>query len=315
MKFLIVSPRQRSGGSIVLHKLCYYLEKHGHEAKILLICRGCFNNKNTISSWLIWFSYNFLNTVACSAYKLTKSISNGRYALFSKFFYEPVRGIKYCYNPITPSDAIVVYPEIIYGNPLHGKKVVRWLLYYNKFSGIDEAFDKDDLVFCYRDIFNDVKLNPEGRRLGMGHFDFAIYKQTNFQPREGSCYILRKGKHRPDIPINLDGPVIDDLSEEEKVKVFNKCKYCYLYDTQTFYATIAAVCGAIPIIVPEAGKSRRDYLGDGDVAYGVAYGDSEEEINYALQTRDLCIKGLQDVEKWSDRQAMDFIAACKDYFQ
>lgn len=315
MKFVVVSPRQRSGGSIVLHKLCYYLEQQGHEARIFLICRGCFQNKNTILSWLIWFIYNCLNIAARSAYKLTGSITHGRYAVFSRFFYEPVQGINYCYNPIVSSDAIVVYPEIIYGNPLHAKKIVRWLLYYNKFSDADGAFGKDDLVFCYRDIFNDVKLNPEGRRLGLGHFDFATYRQTNFQAREGCCYILRKGKKRPDIPSGLDGPVIDGLSEAEKARVLNRCRYCYLYDTQTFYAVIAAVCGAVPVIVPEPGKGRGDYLGDGEAAYGVAYGDSDEEINYAVRTRDLCIKGLKDVEEWGSRQVTDFIAVCKDYFQ
>ena len=45
MRFIVVSPRQRSGGSIVLHKLCKYLEKQGHEARVFLICRGCFTNK------------------------------------------------------------------------------------------------------------------------------------------------------------------------------------------------------------------------------------------------------------------------------
>lgn len=314
MRFVVVSPRQRSGGSIVLHKLCYYLEQQGHEARIFLICRGCFQNTNKITSWLIWFTYNILNIIACLVYKLTYKLTNGRYALFSRFFYEPVKGIKYCYNPILTSDTIVVYPEIIYGNPLHGKRVVRWLLYYNRFENIDEAFQKSDLVFCYRDIFNDTRLNPEGKRLGLGHFDFATYRQTNFQTREGCCYILRKGKKRPDLPSELDGPVIDNLSEEEKVKALNKYKYCYLYDTQTFYVVIAAVCGAVPVIVPESGKGRCDYLGEGDTAYGVAYGDTEEEINYALETRELCIKGLKDVEAWGSQQVTDFIAACENYF-
>ncbi len=36
MKFLIVSPRQTSGGSIVLHILCKLLMDRGHDAKNFL---------------------------------------------------------------------------------------------------------------------------------------------------------------------------------------------------------------------------------------------------------------------------------------
>ena len=314
MRFIVVSPRQRSGGSIVLHKLCDYLERQGHEAQVFLICRGCFTNKRLWFSWLIWLTYNILNCLAYQLCRCTRRLNKNNTGLFEKFFYEPVKGVKYWYGMKAPADAIVVYPEIIYGNPLRGKKVVRWLLYYNHFSERDAAFQEKDLFFCYREIFNDIRLNPEGRKLGIGHFDFSTYKQTNFDARTGCCYILRKGRNRSDLPRIFEGPIIDDFSEIEKVKILNQCRYCYLYDTQTFYAVIAAVCGAIPIIVPEPGKSRKDYLGNDDISYGVAYGDSEEEVHYAIKTRDLCIQGLKDVENWGEQQVGSFLATCQEYF-
>ena len=314
MRFIVVSPRQRSGGSIVLHKLCKYLEKQGHEARVFLICRGCFTNKILCGSWLLWVIYNTLNFLAYQICRFTRKLNKNNRGLFEKFFYEPVKGVKYWYGMKAPADVVVIYPEIIYGNPLHGKKIVRWLLYYNRFSENDEAFQEKDLFFCYREIFNDPQLNPEVRKLGLGHFDFSTYAQTNFCDRNGCCYILRKGKKRSDLPQKLNGPVIDNFSEADKVKILNQCKYCYLYDTQTFYAVIAAVCGAIPIIVPEPGKSRKDYLGNDDTSYGVAYGDSDEEIDYAIKTRDLCIQGLKDVESWGEQQVNDFVSVCKEYF-
>ena len=221
MKFIIVSPRQHSGGSIVLHRLCQYLQDQGHEASVFLICRGCFSSKRTFLSWFIWLCYNIADFVAYHVFKLLAGI--GFVAPFENFFYSPIKNIKRWYGFKVPSDVIVVYPEIVYGNPLHAQKVVRWLLYFNKFHD-DKAFGNKDLVFCYRDIFNDSKLNPQGRRLGFSYFDFGMYKQTNFAERRGVCYILRKGKNRKDLPSTFIGPVIDNLSERKKVKILNGCK-------------------------------------------------------------------------------------------
>ena len=312
MKFIIVSPRQHSGGSIVLHRLCQYLQDQGHEASVFLICRGCFSSKRTFLSWFIWLCYNIADFVAYHVFKLLAGI--GFVAPFENFFYSPIKNIKRWYGFKVPSDVIVVYPEIVYGNPLHAQKVVRWLLYFNKFHD-DKAFGNKDLVFCYRDIFNDSQLNPKGRRLGFSYFDFGMYKQTNFAERQGVCYILRKGKNRKDLPSTFIGPIIDNLSECRKVKILNRCEYCYLYDTQTFYGTIAAVCGAIPIVVLEKGKTRNDYLGNGETGYGVAYGDTESEVDFAIKTRNLCLEDLKKLEIYGEQQVIEFIKTCEDYFK
>ncbi|MDZ4067627.1 MAG: hypothetical protein U1E06_12405, partial [Tabrizicola sp.] len=41
-------------------------------------------------------------------------------------------------------DAIVVYPEVIAGNPLGAKRVVRWLMYPPKLRGTSASFGPDD---------------------------------------------------------------------------------------------------------------------------------------------------------------------------
>ena len=46
------------------------------------------------------------------------------------------------------------------------------------------------------------------------------------------------------------------------------------------------MCGCIPIVMVERGKKREDYLKNDDRVYGVAYGDSKEEIKYAVQTKE-----------------------------
>ena len=132
----------------------------------------------------------------------------------------------------------------------------------------------------------------------LSHFDHDLYRQYNFGVREGDCYIIRKGSQRADLPNTFAGPIIDGLKETEIVEIFNKCKYCYCYDTQTFYASIAAVCGCIPIIIPEPGKTKKDYLNESEMyTPGLAWGTSQDEIEYAINTRQELLNRLDFTER------------------
>ncbi len=314
MKFLIVTPRQRSGGSIVLHKLCKCLQNQGHESSVFYICRHCFADDSVMMSWLICILYNFADFVAKQVFLLSCFLSGGRCKLFAKYFYEPVKGVNRKWSPFISEDTIVVYPEIIFGNPLKAKYVVRWFLFHYRHKGKPHAYGKNDFFICYREIFNDPDLNPKGHTVCLGHFDSDLYCQINYKERSGCCYIVRKGKSRPDLPETWDGEVIDDYSEEEKVAVLNSVRYCYLYDTQSFYGQVAAACGAIPVVIPEPGKNRGDYLGTDEVCYGVAYGISKSEIEYALSTREKCLESLKAINSWADDQAKLFVKLCEQRF-
>ena len=141
-----------------------------------------------------------------------------------------------------------------------------------------------------------------------------MYKQTNFGERSGCCYIVRKGNNRCDLPKDFDGAIIDDWAEELKVKELNKCKYCYFYDTQTFYTVIAAVCGCIPVVILEPGKTKSDYLSSGEHPAGIAYGNSEEELTYAVNTREECIRRLAEANDYNAVSAKYFIDICRENF-
>ena len=165
---------------------------------------------------------------------------------------------------------------------------MRWLLYYNRYD--DTAFGKNDLVIAYREQFNDVSLNP-------------------------LCPTLRLSNlNRKDLPAEYDGIVIDNLTEREKVEVFNQCEWCYSYDMQTFYTNIAAFCGCKVICVPEKGKSRADYLKSEDPGYGVAYGDSEKELEWAEATRCKIQERLNGIEETNKKNVAYFIDLCYNYF-
>lgn len=303
--FIIVSPRQSKGGAIVLHVLCRELIKLGYDAKIFYK-EGCSFKKNKCLFWCEYLYFVIKDVV--------KNLLIPFSFLFHKtnfldgYVYKPVKGVKRKVFPFFAKDnTIVVYPEIEYGNFLEAKYVVRWFLYYNRFENDENAYGKSDLFFCFRKIFNDVKLNPLCRELSFNNFDWDLYKQTNFKQRQGVCFIIRKGNTRNDLPKSFDGIIVDQLSEKEKVKVFNSCEYCISYDTQTFYTTIATVCGCKTIIIPEIGKTRSDYLKNDERKFGVSYGYSVEEIEYAEKTREKIFEKLGEIENLNKKNVDYFI--------
>lgn len=310
MKFVIVSHKQTGGGAIVLHKLAKTLQECGYDSTVFYV-REVSDNRGLFLYYQ--FKYNIKEFVKLL---ITKVLPDSKFSekIYQGYIYLPVHGCKRKYIPWVDDDTIVIYPEILRGNPLHAKHVVRWLLFYNRFPGDDTWYAPSDLFVAYREQFNDKKLNPRNYILKIFNFDYELYKRTNYGSREGSCYVIRKGSERCDLPGKFDGPVIDNLCEPEKVRILNQCEKCYLYDTQTFYASIAALCGCIPIVVPEPGKTRKDYVKEDDKIFGVAYGDTPEEIEYAIRTRDKVQQRITNMLRDNEPNVLNFVKVCKDYF-
>ena len=291
-KVIIVSPDPIYGGSLVLFKVNQLLNEEGIDSRIFI--SNAYRNPElpVIIFWIKWIIKTIMHT--------GKKVYNGK-----KF--------RRKYTPfIDKRNTIVIYPEKIYGNYMGAKNVVRYFLYYNKYS--NDAYGKDDLFICYRKQFNDYNLNPDEKQLFIECFDKNIYRKYNYEKRSGKCYIIRKGKNRIDLPTEFDGPIIDELPEEEKVRIFNECEYCYSYDTQTFYTKIASYCGCIPIVVTEDGKNINNYVTLEDKRYGIAYGDSASEIEYAKRTQKDLIEEINNIEKNNIKAIRNFIKLLEQVF-
>ena len=299
-KIIIYNIINDNGGPIVLSALCKTLREIGYDARVLFTNQFRTHNGSALwDAYIVWrflirnyiYHYLFLLFPRCQYLKIRQ---------FPKKTVSAMEGIKIQYNPFfNRRNSIIIYPEILYGNPLFATNVIRWFLYFNRYKNHPEAYNKNDLFICFREIFNDSILNPQRITLTINYFDRALYRQYNFGERTGNCYIIRKGRNRPDLPKEFDGPVYDDnMSQEDLVRMLNYHKYCYTYDTQTFYTAVACVCGCIPIVVMEEGKTIEDYLGEKEMEhYGVAYGDSKEQIEYAIRTRDKRIEQLEFDER------------------
>lgn len=202
-------------------------------------------------------------------------------------------------------DDIVIYPEIVAGNPLNAKNVFRWILYTpGVHTGIID-YNESDTLIVYRDVFinRDIQnYNMAKTTLFISYFMDDIYKQTNFGIRSGSCYMIRKYKGETNAH-DSDSICLDGYDHIEIAKIFNEKKYFISYDQQTAYSWYAAMCGCIPIIIPSNNLSKKEWAKSS--RYGEAYGF--DDIQYALDTRDMLMQKINESKKISNENVKNFI--------
>mgnify|MGYP001402954109 CR=1 FL=1 len=223
------------------------------------------------------------------------------------------------------NNTIVVYPEVIEGNPLKAKHVVRWILCdlgIHCSKNIYKTWSLDDLVFHFS-TFNS-KCDP--RNIDLLYtvwIDQAV--KNNDLPRNGSCYLFKKASsfHKNIRLIHpMNSVLIDNCSNEEIINIFNSKEYFYCYDPYSFYASMAALCGCIPIVYPINGISKLDwlkskaifqpYLDKHDNISGIAYGIND--IQYAKNTIQNVSKEKKDIVKFGKKTIINFIDKVDTYF-
>ncbi|RZL04453.1 MAG: hypothetical protein EOP36_00105 [Rubrivivax sp.] len=281
------------GGLMALHKLCDVLNKSGEEAYMWPQHEKLPPRFARIRAW--WYALKY----KIQPHKRKHFALNPNYD-----------------SPIAPigklKDAIVIYPEIISGNPLRAKRVVRWFLNKPGRLNVHTNYSPDDLCFCYQETFNDPELNPEGRQLIIISVMDDVYKQTHFGPRSGTCYILRKGRHRVVDPAALDGPIIDGLSHQDIARIFNECDYCISYDSYSMYSAYAAMCGCKSIVVPEPGIDKQQWQPVEEMTYGIAYGT--DDVESAMQTRDKMMATYARLVEDNFKSVRNFTRECEKRF-
>jgi hypothetical protein len=221
-------------------------------------------------------------------------------------------------NPIASradlDGAIIVYPEVIGGNPLGGDRVVRWFLNKPGFFFPKVRYGPDDAFFFFIAAFNDPAINPNPANLLRVMYLHPAYRRINAGPREGACYIVRKGAGRS---LNRHPPgavAIDAMDHEEKAATFNRCTTLYSYDPYTFYTFYAAICGCVPIVVPIKGVSKSEWAGEAELELGHAYGDEKAEVEWAMATRGAMLEALDRRFDEDNKLVHRFVAVCVQHF-
>lgn len=88
---------------------------------------------------------------------------------------------------------IVIYPDIVVGNPLNSNCVVRYLLHYAGFLGGQKNFPDNELVFCYTKKIANYANASDKNTLFMPICNTEVfYPPNDGSVRQGSCFYASK---------------------------------------------------------------------------------------------------------------------------
>jgi hypothetical protein len=281
------------GGVVALHRLCDLLNREGCAAVLWPEKRPAFDPSHPLSSgWRVFRHF--------------RRRKNRLFATWPGFDTPPARQSDL-------RNAIVVYPEVVDGNPLNATRVVRWLLHKPGFHTGRSRYGPGDRFFFYQKAFDDPTVNPHGDNLLKTVFvRDDVYRRVNFGERRGTCYILRKGKGRRIVHDLTDSVLVDDLSHAALAEVFNRVQTCISYDSYTMYSMFAALCGCVSVVVPEEGVGKEQWYPDPRDRYGLAYGF--DDVDHAVRTQPLLLPRLKEQESLANESVRSFIARCGEYF-
>jgi hypothetical protein len=225
------------------------------------------------------------------------------------------------------NNTAVIYCEGIRGNPLNAPFTVRWMLselgknvpYENV-----NTWGKNELVYYFN---SEPKFNTYPDRMGnIYKLLTVIYinskiKTNNYNERHGYCHTFRKSHmHKNITHIHPEDSfeVTVFHTQEDYVEIFNKYKYFVSYDPLTFLTIIAPLCGCISIVYPLEGVSKKEWLKRGAlseyfkekneyVLYGIAYGNTSEELEFAKNTIHLVEGQWNDIKNYENKLIYNFI--------
>ena len=199
-------------------------------------------------------------------------------------------------------DAVVVYPEIVSGNPLDAKRVVRWVLNTpgNIGSSTENTWGKDDFVFLFSENFKCGRSHSGILRVMDFRFDVFYNKELD---RDIDCCVLfykQKTVSRKDIEsisrsnesvVRLDDYISDLASVSE---VLNRCKRMYSFDTNSYYNVAAAMCGCEVTVVPSDSTAKEDWVkNEPCYRYGISYGLDDDSASVGS---DVVVNHLKSLE-------------------
>lgn len=144
---------------------------------------------------------------------------------------------------------IIIYPEMVFGNPLEFQNVVRWILYYPGVNGGSTSYSDYEVLFTFSKDFFDASL------LYIPTIDLSIYCD-NGTPKMIDCVFIYKGGKWKDIPELDNLTTITNLypeKQEDLVKLLQKTNTLYSYDDCSALLEEAALCGCKVKIIRKDG--------------------------------------------------------------
>ncbi len=246
-KFLVAATRysNNEGGSMALHLLCHILNEMGSEAYVLPMPEGeivSYPNSKTIenvrdrqnSIWQTFSVSEDLNTPIFSGNTLDE-------------------------------DLVVIYPEVVHGNPFRVKNVARWLLYHTGFHRKEVCLSRGEVQFLWSkeyiaaeiegfvelsNVILRVESSPNDPHTALSN-ELTLGHTELHRNRTNVAYCVRKGNQLEHPLIDERAINIDGRPREEVINILRTSKYFISFDPATFYSCIAAALGCFSVVVTD----------------------------------------------------------------
>lgn len=202
--------------------------------------------------------------------------------------------------------AIVIYPEIVKGNPLNSQVVVRYVLNNPGLLGGDKVFDGSEIVFYFTRLLA-PNTAAHKRVLCLPTIETDIFFAD--QREKDLDYLVYFGKH----PIIKNYPKEKVISNSWPAKSFElaellrRCRKLISYDNFTALTFEATLCGCLAVIVPDGFREKADFNNSEFGTNGIAWGDSAAEIRRAQATLDQAPLTLKHLEEKVEKSVQNFI--------
>lgn len=181
-------------------------------------------------------------------------------------------------------DGIVVYPEIVSGNFLRARRVVRWLLNRPGYVGrMPAPYGPDDYVVAWSRIIDHRLpiLNIQIANDGLFHPEDLPSKDGElFYVGKGSRFARRPEIERTRVEVTREWPA----THHDLAALLRRSRALYSYDTLSGINYEATLCGTLCVILPNGPYARED-IARGELGMnGIAWGDAPDEIARARRT-------------------------------
>ncbi|HEC74401.1 MAG TPA: hypothetical protein ENI26_08515, partial [Methylophaga aminisulfidivorans] len=222
-----------------------------------------------------------LNQLGQEAYIVGCSITNNKLQTPFLTQSELSRMISVGVNPI------VVYPEVVHGNPLDSSSVVRWILNTPGHIGGDKQFDSDEQLFCYSQDFVPSEMSALNLRVPV--IDQSIFNNTDNphdDKRQGTCfyankYLIAGYKLTDDVRESVSLCQDVKLTRTELAAILRKSELMYCYEPSALM-TEAKLCGC-PVVMIDTPYLNPELEID-IKGYGISFGTAPEDIDEAKRT-------------------------------
>jgi hypothetical protein len=213
---------------------------------------------------------------------------------------------------------IVVYPEVVDGNPLRSQAVVRWVLNLPGLLGGPSIYEDSEFVYGYGKRLAQEIGHPE-RALFLPAIDLDDWPPQHDQERTEICFYASKYRavHGgevfgvPEGAIEITRSLSDSIDREDLKALLGRSKRLYVFEN-TALAIEAPLCGCPVVMMPNPHLGYP--IGDLDHGMaGIAWGDDPAEISRAETTVDQMRAGYQATIDRFPHDLLDFIARTQAY--